>query len=61
MGKGKDGVVKVDSELLEKVEKLIKKNKFVFSNYKQVVNLALVEFLNKHNFRINEKKRYEKR
>lgn len=41
-----DGVVKVDSELLKKIEGLIKKNKFLYSSKKQVVNLAIIEFLN---------------
>ena len=41
-----DGVVKVDSELLKKIEGFIKKNKFLYSSKKQVVNLAIIEFLN---------------
>ena len=41
-----DGVVKVDSELLKKIEEFIKKNKFLYSSKKQVVNLAIIEFLN---------------
>ncbi len=40
-----DGVVKVDENLLKKIESLIKKEKYVYSNKKQVVNLAIIEFL----------------
>ena len=45
MVKVADGVVKVDSELLKKIEKLVKENKFAYSSKKQVVNLAIIEFL----------------
>lgn len=41
-----DAVVKIDKELEKKIEQLIKKNRFLYTNKKQVVNLALVEFLN---------------
>ena len=41
-----DSVVKVDSELLKKIQVLVKKNKFQYSSNKQVVNLAILEFLN---------------
>ena len=41
-----DSAVKVDSELLKKIEELIKKNRFLYSSKKQVVNLAIIEFLN---------------
>ncbi len=37
--------MKVDSDLVKKIEELIKKNKFLYTSKKQVVNLALVEFL----------------
>jgi len=43
--KEKDSVVKVDSELLKEIEDFINKNKYVYSSKKQVVNLALLEFL----------------
>lgn len=52
----KDEVVKVDAELIRKVEELIEKNKFMFSSKKQVVNLALVEFLKKNGVNIKLKK-----
>ncbi len=39
-------VVKIDSELMKQVEELLKKQKFVYSSKKQVVNLAIIEFLN---------------
>lgn len=42
-----DEVVKIDAELMKEIDKLISKNKFTYSSKKQVVNLALVEFLNK--------------
>ena len=51
-----DKVVKVDEELLKKVEELIKKERFRFSSNKQVVNLALVEFLKSYNIKINIKR-----
>ena len=41
-----DSVVKIDKELEKKIEGLIKKNKFLYSSKKQVVNLAVIEFLN---------------
>lgn len=40
-----DAVVKVDEGLLKKIESLIKKEKYLYSNKKQVVNLAVMEFL----------------
>ena len=42
----KDAVVKIDGELLKKIEEFAKKNKFLYSSKKQVVNLAIIEFLN---------------
>ena len=41
-----DVAVKVDENLLKEVEELIKREKYLFSSKKQVMNLALVEFLN---------------
>jgi len=58
-----DGVVKVDKSLLRKVEEFVKKNKFSYSSKKQVVNLALVEFLKLNSFNNlenNKKRRYKK-
>ncbi|MBU1135907.1 MAG: ribbon-helix-helix domain-containing protein [Nanoarchaeota archaeon] len=40
-----DAVVKIDEELLKKIEEFLKKNKFAYSSKKQVVNLAVIEFL----------------
>tara|TARA_Y100000310_G_scaffold280844_1_gene300869 strand:+ start:9897 stop:10058 length:162 start_codon:yes stop_codon:yes gene_type:complete len=40
-----DGVVKVDEALLKRIEGLIKKERYIYSNKKQVVNLAIIEFL----------------
>ena len=54
---GKERVVKVDSELLKKVVELVKKNKFLYTSNKQVVNLALVEFLKIKSLSNSEKKR----
>ena len=51
----KERVVKVDSELIKKVEELIKREKYRYVSNKQVVNLALVEFLNKHNVKLKSK------
>jgi len=48
-------VVKIDSELMKEVEKLVKKNKFLYSSKKQVVNLAIIEFLKSK--AVNDKKR----
>jgi len=55
--KMKDAVVKIDSELEKKVEELIRKNKFLYSSKKQVVNFALVEFLRKNKLNSIKKKR----
>jgi len=40
-----DSVVKVDGDLLKKIESLIKKERYTYSNKKQVVNIAIIEFL----------------
>ncbi len=40
-----DATVKVDKKLLKRVEDFIKNNRFLYNSKKQVVNLALVEFL----------------
>ncbi len=53
----KDAVVKIDKELLTQIEKLIEKNRFVYSSKKQVINLAIIEFLNKYNLKLGRKKR----
>jgi len=53
--KRKSGVVKVDEELLEKIEEFIKNNRFLYISKKQVVNLAVIEFLKQHNFKLNKK------
>ena len=42
-----DSVVKVDKELLKKVEEFVKKNKFLYTSKKQFMNLAIIEFLNR--------------
>ena len=48
--KGKPTVVKIDSDLLKRVEEFIKKeeNKFKFVNKKQFIDIAVYEFLNKN-------------
>lgn len=48
MMKEKDGVVKIDLDILKKVEQFLKKdeNKHVYTSKKHVVNLAIIEFLN---------------
>jgi hypothetical protein len=52
-----DSVVKIDEELEKRIEELIKKNRFLYSSKKQVVNLAILDFLNKHALNKNVKKR----
>ena len=51
-----DGVVKVDKDLLEEVEEFVRKNKFVYSSKKQVVNLAIIEFLKLETLKKNKKR-----
>jgi len=41
----KDSVVKIDREIEKKIEEFIKKNKYLYTSKKQVVNLAIIEFL----------------
>ena len=42
----KDSVVKIDEKLLKEIEKLVRdKTKYEYSSKKQVVNLAIIEFL----------------
>jgi hypothetical protein len=50
-----DSVVKIDSELLKKVESFIKKseNRLVYANKKQFIDIAVLEKLKKE----GEKKR----
>ena len=50
----KDAVVKIDKELLKTIEEFINKNKFLYSSKKQVVNLAIIEFLNVRNSHKNK-------
>lgn len=52
----KDEVVKIDAELMREIEKLISKNKFIYTSKKQVVNLAIIEFLNSRSFILQERK-----
>ena len=51
-----DGVVKVDKELLKKIEEVVKNNKFAYSSNKQVVNLAIIEFLKSRSLDKNKKR-----
>ena len=48
-----DSVVKIDEQLLKKVEDFVKKNKFIYSSKKQVVNLAIIEFLKLNSLKSN--------
>ena len=57
----RDSVVKIDKELLEKIENLVKEEKYRYSSKKQVVNLAIIEFLNKHSLNKNTRKQNKKR
>jgi len=54
--KSKDSVVKIDSQLLEKVKEFIQKeeNRLKFVNKKQFIDLAVYEFLNKMKEQGNE-------
>lgn len=52
-----DSVVKVDKKLLKEIEELVKNNRFLYANKKQVVNLALLEFLNTRKLTKDKKKR----
>lgn len=47
--KKKEAVVKIDSSLLGKVDKIMNKeeNKIRFANKKQFVDIAVMEYLNK--------------
>ena len=55
-----DAVVKVDAVLLKKIEEVIKKDKYRYSSKKQVVNLAIIEFLNAEGLNKNKKKKIKK-
>jgi hypothetical protein len=58
MGKSKDtSVVKIDSDLLKRVEDFILKeeNKFKFVNKKQFIDLAVCEYLNDRKSKGGEK------
>jgi len=53
----KDAVVKIDGELLARIENFVKENKFQYSSNKQVVNLAIIEFLKMNELNNKTKKR----
>jgi len=50
-----DAVVKVDKGLLKEVEEFVKRNKFEYVSNKQVVNLAIIEFLKSKALNLSEK------
>ncbi len=52
-----DSVVKIDTEILKEIEKFLENNKYKYSSKKQVVNLALIDFLKSNGFKFNEIKR----
>jgi len=58
-----DSVVKIDKKLEKEIEKLLKKDSYKYTSKKQVVNLAVIEFLkskgflNKGDITCREKKR----
>ena len=52
-----DRVVKIDDEILRKIEDFVKRNKYQYSSNKQVVNLAILEFLKSQEFKSKGKKR----
>lgn len=43
-----DIAVKADRKLVGEIERFVKNNRFVYSSIKQVVNLAIIEFLKEH-------------
>jgi len=55
-----DAVVKIDKDLVKKIENFIRRNRFLYTSKKQVVNLAIIEFLNSHSFK-NKSKNKKKR
>ncbi len=56
-----DAAVKIDRELLRKVDDFLKKNKYHYSSKKQVVDLAIVEFLKLNSLNENSKNKKKKR
>ncbi len=52
-----NAVVKIDKDLLKEIDKFIEKSNFVYSNKKQVVNLAIIDFLKLNKFKESKKKR----
>ena len=50
-------VVKIDESLLKKIDELVKKDKYNYSSKKQVVNLAIIEFLKNNSLKLLGKKR----
>lgn len=58
-----DSVVKIDKVLLSKVEDFISENKYHYSSLKQVINIAVLEFLKSNSFNKTEekKRKYGKR
>ena len=50
-------VVKIDKELMKKIEEFLKNNKYQYSSKKQIVNLAIIEFLNNHYIKLKKEKR----
>lgn len=55
-----DSVVKVDKKLLKEIEELVKNNRFLYTSKKQVVNLALLEFLKSKKLSKDREKRGRK-
>ena len=51
-------VVKIDKELMKNIEEFLKSNKYQYSSKKQIVNMAIIEFLNKR--KLKEKKTIKK-
>ena len=54
-----DEVVKVDADLMRKIEKLISENKYKYSSKKQVVNLAIIEFLSSFSWKEKQNPKYK--
>jgi hypothetical protein len=52
-----DAVVKIDKEVEKKVEEFIRRNRFLYASKKQLVNIAIIEFLKSEELKENMKKR----
>jgi len=54
-----DSVVKIDAALLKQIEEFVKENKYKYSSNKQVVNLAIIEFLKSFSWKEKQNRKYK--